>query len=119
MKRLRLTLLFSLMLLCGINLNCQEWEFFMDTYADSPYYRKFTDAIELHDGSIVVNSTFVLPIEDHSGLPHPGLVKLSADGDELVRSNYFRPAYCSISYNQILKKRRWRVICINDIQSRP
>ena len=102
MKRLRLTLLFSLMLLCGINLNSQEWEFFMDTYADSPYYRKFTDAIELHDGSIVVNSPFVLPIEDHSGLPHPGLVKLSADGDELVRSSYFRPAYCSISYNQIL-----------------
>ena len=103
MKRLRLTLLFSLMLLCGINLNSQEWEFFIDSYSEYPYERSFTDAIELQDGSIVVNTTFVLPIEGHSGVPHPGLVKLSADGDELVRTNYFRPSYCSISYNQILE----------------
>ena len=34
---------------------------------------------------------------------HPGLVKISADGTELARTNYFRPAYCSISYNQILE----------------
>ena len=105
MKRLRLTLLFSLMFLCGINLNCQEWEFFMDTYADSPYYRKFTDAIELQDGSIVVNSTFELPIEGHYPVPHQGLVKISADGNEIVRNNYFRPAYCSVSYNQILENK--------------
>jgi hypothetical protein len=44
-----------LTLFCGVSMMSQEWEFFMDTYADSPYYRKFTDAIELHDGSIVVN----------------------------------------------------------------
>ena len=102
MKRLHLTL-FVFTFLCGINLNSQEWEFFMDTHIDSPYARRFTDAIELQDGSILINSTFKLPIEGHAEVPHPGLIKISADGTELVRSNYFRPAYCSISYNQILE----------------
>ena len=102
MKRLRLAL-FVFTFLCGINLNSQEWEFFMDSYIESPYTRNFTDAIELSDGSIVINSPFKLPIEGHATVPHPGLVKISADGTELVRNNYFRPAYCSISYNQILE----------------
>ncbi len=102
MKRLRLTL-FVFTFLCGINLNSQEWEFFMDSYIESPYTRNFTDAIELSDGSIVINSPFKLPIEGHATVPHPGLVKISADGTELARNNYFRPAYCSISYNQILE----------------
>ena len=92
-----------LTLFWGVGINCQEWEFFMNTHIDSPYARRFTDAIELQDGSIVVNSPFNLPIEGHASVPHPGLVKISADGIELVRNNYFRPAYCSISYNQILE----------------
>ena len=95
----------TLVFLFGNNLFSQEWEFFMDVYADYPYSRSFTDAIELHDGSIIVNSPFTLPIEDHISVPHPGLVKLSADGDELTRVNYFRPAYCSISYNQIIENK--------------
>ena len=91
------------MLCCGDSVFSQEWEFFMDSYIESPYTRNFTDAIELSDGSIVINSPFKLPIEGHATVPHPGLVKISADGTELVRNNYFRPAYCSISYNQILE----------------
>ncbi len=92
------------LLLCRINIvSSQEWEFFMDSYIESPYTRNFTDAIELSDGSIVINSPFKLPIEGHATVPHPGLVKISADGTELARNNYFRPAYCSISYNQILE----------------
>ena len=102
MKRLRLTL-FVFTFLCGINLNSQEWEFQMDTQIDYPYHRKFNDAIELQDGSIVVNTPITLNIPSHASVPHPGLVKISADGTELVRNNYFRPAYCSISYNQILE----------------
>ncbi len=102
MKRLRLTL-FVFTFLCGINLNSQEWEFHMDTQIDYPYHRKFNDAIELQDGSIVVNTPITLNIPSHASVPHPGLVKISADGTELVRNNYFRPAYCSISYNQILE----------------
>ena len=102
MKRLRLTL-FVFTFLCGINLNSQEWEFQMDTQIDYPYHRKFNDAIELQDGSIVVNTPITLNIPSHASVPHPGLVKISADGTELARTNYFRPAYCSISYNQILE----------------
>ena len=102
MKRLRLTL-FVFTFLCGINLNSQEWEFQMDTQIDYPYHRKFNDAIELQDGSIVVNTPITLNIPSHASVPHPGLVKISADGTELARNNYFRPAYCSISYNQILE----------------
>ena len=102
MKRLRLTL-FVFTFLCGINLNSQEWEFHMDTQIDYPYHRKFNDAIELQDGSIVVNTPITLNIPSHASVPHPGLVKISADGTELARNNYFRPAYCSISYNQILE----------------
>ena len=102
MKRLRLTL-FVFTFLCGINLNSQEWEFHMDTQIDYPYHRKFNDAIELQDGSIVVNTPITLNIPSHASVPHPGLVKISADGTELARTNYFRPAYCSISYNQILE----------------
>ena len=102
MKRLRLTL-FVFTFLCGINLNSQEWEFFVDTQIDYPYHRKFNDAIELQDGSIVVNTPITLNIPSHASVPHPGLVKISADGTELARTNYFRPAYCSISYNQILE----------------
>ncbi len=95
-------ILFTL-LCCGDSVFSQEWEFFMDSYIESPYTRNFTDAIELSDGSIVINSPFKLPIEGHATVPHPGLVKISADGTELARNNYFRPAYCSISYNQILE----------------
>ena len=102
MKRLHLTL-FVFTFLCGINLNSQEWEFQMDTQIDYPYHRKFNDAIELQDGSIVVNTPITLNIPSHASVPHPGLVKISADGTELARTNYFRPAYCSISYNQILE----------------
>ncbi|MBQ2907489.1 MAG: T9SS type A sorting domain-containing protein [Bacteroidales bacterium] len=102
MKRLHLTL-FVFTFLCGINLNSQEWEFQMDTQIDYPYHRKFNDAIELQDGSIVVNTPITLNIPSHASVPHPGLVKISADGTELARNNYFRPAYCSISYNQILE----------------
>ena len=102
MKRLRLTL-FVFTFLCGINLNSQEWEFQMDTQIDYPYHRKFNDAIELQDGSIVVNTPITFNIPSHASVPHPGLVKISADGIELARNNYFRPAYCSISYNQILE----------------
>ena len=102
MKRLRLTL-FVFTFLCGINLNSQEWEFHMDTQIDYPYHRKFNDAIELQDGSILVNTPITLNIPSHASVPHPGLVKISADGTELARTNYFRPAYCSISYNQILE----------------
>ena len=102
MKRLHLTL-FVFTFLCGINLNSQEWEFHMDTQIDYPYHRKFNDAIELQDGSIVVNTPITLNIPSHASVPHPGLVKISADGTELARTNYFRPAYCSISYNQILE----------------
>ncbi len=102
MKRLRLAL-FVFTFLCGINLNSQEWEFQMDTQIDYPYHRKFNDAIELQDGSIVVNTPITLNIPSHASVPHPGLVKISADGTELARNNFFRPAYCSISYNQILE----------------
>ena len=102
MKRLRLAL-FVFTFLCGINLNSQEWEFHMDTQIDYPYHRKFNDAIELQDGSIVVNTPITLNIPSHASVPHPGLVKISADGSELARTNYFCPAYCSISYNQILE----------------
>ncbi len=101
MKKIVLTIMLTLF--CGVSMISQEWEFFMDSYIESPYTRNFTDAIELSDGSIVINSPFKLPIEGHASVPHPGLVKISADGTELVRNNYFRPAYCSISYNQILE----------------
>ena len=101
MKKIVLTIMLTLF--CGVSMISQEWEFFMDSYIESPYTRNFTDAIELSDGSIVINSPFKLPIEGHATVPHPGLVKISADGTELVRNNYFRPAYCSISYNQILE----------------
>lgn len=94
----------SLLFISGLNnVFSQEWEFFMDTHIDSPWTRNFTDAIELQDGSIVVNSSFKSSIEGHYNVPHPGLVKLSEDGEELIRTNYFRPSYCSISYNQILE----------------
>ncbi|MBQ2907317.1 MAG: hypothetical protein IJE47_06090, partial [Bacteroidales bacterium] len=58
-------ILFTL-LCCGDSVFSQEWEFFMDSYIESPYTRNFTDAIELSDGSIVINSPFKLPIEGHA-----------------------------------------------------
>jgi len=101
MKKIVLTIMLTLF--CGVSMISQEWEFHMDTYIDYPYHRKFNDAIELQDGSIVVNTPITLNIPSHASVPHPGLVKISADGTELARTNYFRPAYCSISYNQILE----------------
>ena len=85
MNKCMLTIMLTLF--CGVSMMSQEWEFFMDTYADSPYYRKFTDAIELQDGSIVVNSTFELPIEGHYPVPHQcGLFR----GCPRFRSDHWR-----------------------------
>lgn len=99
-KKMILTMMLTLF---GVSIMSQEWEFFMDTQIDYPYHRKFNDAIELQDGSIVVNTPITLNIPSHASVPHPGLVKISADGTELARNNYFRPAYCSVSYNPILE----------------
>ena len=94
-----------LMLICSVSMMSQEWEYKTDNYSDYPYVRSFNDVIELQDGGILINASFVSRIEGQTGVPHPGLVKISADGAELVRTNYFRPAYCSISYNQILENK--------------
>ena len=91
-----------LTLFCGVSMMSQEWEFQMDSYVDYPYRRSFTDAIVLQDGNIIINSPYSTETY-YWPTPHPGLVKISADGTELARNNFFRPAYCSISYNQILE----------------
>ena len=94
-----------LTLFWGVGINCQEWEFVYDSQQDYPYYRKNIDAIELSDGSIVVNTPCNIEIPSHVSTPHPALTKLSADGEEMAIGIYFRPSYCSVSYNQILENK--------------
>ncbi|MBQ8223299.1 MAG: T9SS type A sorting domain-containing protein [Bacteroidales bacterium] len=101
--RIRLILVVILSIVLVDSMMSQEWEFKTDSGLDHPYYRNFTDAIELQDGNIVVNTPLNFNIPGHASVPHPGLMKISTDGTELARNNYFRPSYCSISYNQILE----------------
>lgn len=103
-RKVFLLTILSVLLLCGVNnVSSQEWEFKTDSSLEYPYHRNLIDAIELQDGSIVVNTPLNFNIPSHASVPHPGLMKNSADGVELARNNYFRPAYCSVSYNQILE----------------
>lgn len=88
-----------MMFLCITNItNSQEWEVKETVNNDDESRFAFDEVLELSNGNLLTNSRF----HYRSGFGdfysfHPALSILSEEGSEIVRKNYFRPAYCSSS----------------------
>lgn len=90
--------LIALALLFGAKALGQEWESSFDYSMNDSLCYSYQDAIELADGCFVVATSFYYK----SGYgdfysAQPAIVKFSADGEELERTKYFRPGYCTTS----------------------
>lgn len=80
------------------NTNAQEWEHSYEYSMNDSLCYTYQDAIELTDGCFAVATSFYYK----SGYgdfysAQPAIAKFSADGEELKRTNYFRPGYCTTS----------------------
>ena len=97
--------LLALVLLFGNNVYSQEWEFKKDGSHSPNAIRNFSDAIELSDGSFVINAPesfyFNKTMYGRFPTPHPSLVKCDPFGSEIVDKTFLRPGYCSVSIPQL------------------
>ena len=94
----RCAILLVFALLCRANTNAQEWEHSYEYSMNDSLCYTYQDAIELTDGCFAVATSFYYK----SGYgdfysAQPAIAKFSADGEELKRTNYFRPGYCTTS----------------------
>ena len=86
------------LLFFGAKAFAQEWECSFEYSMNDSLCYSYQDAIELADGCFAVATSFYYK----SGYgdfysAQPAIVKFSADGEELERTNYFRPGYCTTS----------------------
>ncbi|MCQ2314860.1 MAG: T9SS type A sorting domain-containing protein [Bacteroidales bacterium] len=89
---------FAFALLFGAKVFAQEWEHSYEYSMNDSLCYTYQDAIELTDGCFAVATSFYYK----SGYgdfysAQPAIAKFSADGEELKRTNYFRPGYCTTS----------------------
>lgn len=89
---------FAFALLFGAKVFAQQWEHSYEYSMNDSLCYTYQDAIELTDGCFAVATSFYYK----SGYgdfysAQPAIAKFSADGEELKRTNYFRPGYCTTS----------------------
>ena len=93
MKKIVLTIM--LMLICSLSMMSQayDWEFKKDGSHSPNAIRNFSDAIELSDGSFVINAPesfyFNKTMYGRFPTPHPSLVKCDPFGSEIVDKTFY------------------------------
>lgn len=101
MKAIRNYALLALLIIFGVNAFGQEWEYSIEyNLADADVMHQYC-AQELSDGRIMVCSALCFQSGSATGYlypPHPAIITLSSDGEELAQNNYFKPGYWGASW---------------------
>lgn len=99
MKKYGLYALLALLLMSGTKAVAQEWEHSIAYSMNDDECFELYDAVEMSNGNVALSSS--LYFKSGAGdfySAHPAVTLLSANGQEMVRKDYFRPGYCTTSY---------------------
>ena len=99
--------------LFGSKALAQEWQHSIEYSMNDDECFELYDAIEMINGNIALSSIFYYK----SGAgdfysAQPAVTLLSANGQEMVRKDYFRPGYCTTSYAPYLFENNGRLFAL-------
>ena len=110
---LKITAAIAFAVLFGSKAFAQEWQHSIEYSMNDDECFELYDAIEMINGNIALSSIFYYK----SGAgdfysAQPAVTLLSANGQEMVRKDYFRPGYCTTSYAPYLFENNGRLFAL-------